>query len=76
VPPSTQPGSVLRIKGKGVPHRYRSGAGDQLVEVSVEVPTHLTPRAEVLIEELAHELGEDVQPQQRTFVEKLKGLFG
>jgi hypothetical protein len=29
-----------------------------------------------LIEELGRELGEDVQPQQRTFVEKLKGLFG
>lgn len=76
VPPSTQPGSVLRIKGKGAPHRYRAGRGDQLVEVSLEVPTELTPRAKELILALGHELGEDVQPQQRTFVEKLKGLFG
>jgi molecular chaperone DnaJ len=76
VPSSTQPGSVLRIKGKGAPHRYRAGRGDQLVEVSVEVPTKLTPRAEKLIEELGRELGEDVQPQQRTFVEKLRSLFG
>jgi len=76
VPPATQPGSVLRIKGKGAPHRYRAGRGDQLVEIGVEVPTNLSPRAEELIEELGKELGEDVQPQQRTFVEKLKGLFG
>jgi molecular chaperone DnaJ len=67
---------VLRIKGKGAPHRYRSGAGDQLIEVSVEIPTSLTERAATLIEELGRELGEEVQPQQRTFVEKLKGLFG
>ncbi len=75
VPPSTQPGSVLRIRGKGVPHRHRSGRGDQLVTVNVEVPTRLSVRAQRLIEELGHELGEDVQPQQRTFVEKLRSLF-
>jgi molecular chaperone DnaJ len=76
VPQSTQPGSVLRMKGKGAPHRFRSGRGDQLVEVTVEVPTELSPRARALIEQLGQELGEDVQPQQRTFVEKLRSLFG
>lgn len=76
VPPATQPGSVLRIRGKGLPHRVRGGRGDQLVEISVEVPTELTPRARELLEQLGHELGEDVQPKQKTFVEKLKSLFG
>jgi molecular chaperone DnaJ len=76
VPPSTQPGTVLRVKGKGIPHRVRAGRGDQLVEVTLEVPTKLNGRARDLIEELGKELGEDVQPQQRTFVEKLKNLFG
>jgi molecular chaperone DnaJ len=75
VPPATQTGSTLRVRGKGVPHRTRSGAGDQLVEVHLEVPTDLTPRARDLIEELGKELGEDVQPKQKSFVEKLKGLF-
>lgn len=76
VPPATQPGTILRIKGKGLPHRLRGGRGDQLVEISVEVPTDLSARARELLEELGRELGEDVQPKQRTFVEKLKGLFG
>jgi molecular chaperone DnaJ len=76
VPPSTQPGTVLRIRNKGVSHRLRAGSGDQLVEVTLEVPTHLSSRACELIEELGKELGEDVQPQQKTFVEKLKSLFG
>jgi molecular chaperone DnaJ len=76
VPPSTQPGTVLRVRGKGIPHRVRSGRGDQLVEIALEVPTALTSKAKQLIEDLGRELGEDVQPQQKTFVEKLKGLFG
>ena len=76
VPPSTQPGTVLRVRGKGIAHRVRAGRGDQLVEISLEVPTNLTGRARELIEELGRELGEEVQPQHRTFVEKLKSLFG
>jgi molecular chaperone DnaJ len=76
VPPSTQPGQVLRVRSKGVEHRLRSGRGDQLVEVTVEIPARITPRARELIEELGRELGEDVQPQQQGFLEKLRGLFG
>jgi molecular chaperone DnaJ len=76
VPPSTQPGTVLRVRGKGIPHRVRSGRGDQLVEIALEVPTSLSSKAKQLIEDLGRELGEDVQPQQKTFVEKLRSLFG
>jgi molecular chaperone DnaJ len=76
VPPSTQPGTVLRVRGRGIAHRLRAGRGDQLVEISVEIPTELSDKARQLIEQLGHELGEDVQPQHRTFVEKLKSLFG
>jgi molecular chaperone DnaJ len=73
VPPSTQPGTTLRIRGRGFPKRLRSSRGDQLVEVAVEVPERLSERARTLFEELGRELGEEVQPQQRTFLERLKG---
>jgi molecular chaperone DnaJ len=76
VPAGTQPGSVLRIKGKGIPHRGGMGRGDQRVEVAIEVPTQLTDRQRDLLAELARELGEDVQPQRRTFMSKLRDLFG
>jgi molecular chaperone DnaJ len=76
VPAGTQPGSVLRIRGKGIPRRVGVGRGDQQVEVTVEVPTQLTTRQRELMELLAKELGEDGQPIQKTFVEKLKDLFG
>jgi molecular chaperone DnaJ len=76
VPAGTQPGSVLRIKGKGVPRRAGLGRGDQLVEVTIEVPTKLTDKQRRLLEQLAQELGEEVQPQTKTFMEKLRDLFG
>ncbi len=76
IPAATQPGTILRVRGKGVAHRLRAGNGDQLVEVLVEVPSRLSDRARSLIEELSEELGQDVQPQQRSFMDKLKELFG
>lgn len=76
IPPGTQPGTILRVKGKGIPRRATGGRGDQLVEVTIEVPTQLTSSQRELIAKLAEDLGESVQPQQASFVEKLKALFG
>lgn len=76
IPAGTQPGAVLRVKGKGIPRRVMGGRGDQLVEIAVEVPTSLTASQKELIAQLATELGEEVQPQQATFMERLKSLFG
>jgi len=74
VPAGTQPGTVLRVRGKGIPKRL-GGRGDQLVEIQVEIPTKLNQRQEELVLGLAEELGEAVQPQRRTFMEKLRDLF-
>jgi molecular chaperone DnaJ len=76
VPPGTQPGALLRIKGKGIARKIGLGRGDQRVEVQVEVPTELTQRQRELMEQLAVELGEDVQPIQKSFMDKLRDLFG
>lgn len=76
IPPGTQPGAVLRVKNKGIPHRGGLGRGDQRVEVTIEVPTRLTDRQRQLLEELGRELGEDVQPGQATFMDKLRDIFG
>jgi len=75
VPPATPSGAMLRLRGKGIPHRLRSGRGDQLVRVTVHVPSELSDRARELIEELGTELGEAVQPQEPSLVERLKELF-
>jgi molecular chaperone DnaJ len=42
IPAGTQPGKVLRLRAKGVPHLRATGRGDQLVIVNVAVPAKLT----------------------------------
>ena len=49
--PGTQPGTVLRISGKGVP--YRGAKGDQLVHVEVSLPTSLSEEEMVNWEKLS-----------------------
>lgn len=75
VPPGTQSGDVLRIKGRGMPDVGGRGRGDELVEVVVETPRHLTPRQEELLRELAVLEHEAVSPKRKSFFEKLRDYF-
>ena len=76
IPPGTQPGKVITLRGKGVPRLRSSGRGDQLVMIEVEVPTRLTSEQRRLFEELARTLGSEVKPQEKSFVDKLKEVLG
>jgi molecular chaperone DnaJ len=76
IPPGTQPGKVLRMRGKGVPHLRRNGRGDQLVVINVDIPTRLTSEQRDLFEQLANSLGSDVRPQERSFLDWLKETLG
>ncbi len=53
IPEGTQPGTVFRFKGKGVPYLKRNGRGDQYVMVNVVVPKHLTAKQKELLKEFA-----------------------
>ena len=64
VPAGTQPGSVLKLAGKGVPNLGRRGRGDLLVRVDVQVPDRLGRRERPLIEEFAERRGERERPLQ------------
>ncbi len=52
VPAGTQPGSMIRIRGQGVPHVNGRGAGSQYVRIAIDVPTKLTNDQKKLFEEL------------------------
>lgn len=60
IPRGTQTGTLLRLKGKGIPHLRGWGRGDQLVKVIVQTPTHLSRRQKKLLAELAKEMDEEV----------------
>jgi molecular chaperone DnaJ len=76
IPAGTQPGKVLRMRGKGVPHLRRNGRGDQLVVINVDIPTSLTSEQHELFEQLANSLGSEVRPQERSFLDWLKETLG
>ena len=75
VPKGTQSGDVLRIKGRGMPDINGRGRGDELVEVVVETPRHLSARQEELLRELAEIEHERRQPERKSFFEKLRDYF-
>jgi molecular chaperone DnaJ len=75
IPRGTQSSEVLRIKGRGMPDISGRGRGDQLVEVVVETPKHLTPRQEELLREFAEIEHEQVSPRRKSFLEKLRDYF-
>ena len=52
IPSGTQSGEIFRIKGKGVPILQRSGRGDQLVKIIVDVPKSPSREQKRIIEDL------------------------
>lgn len=55
----TQSGTVLTVKGKGMPRLDRRGRGDLHVIVDVHVPKKLSKRAKKLLQELEGEFAEE-----------------
>ncbi len=56
LPPGTQCGQVLRLRGKGIPNQ-KGGAGDQLVSVRIVVPVSPSDTERKLFEQLERESG-------------------
>ena len=82
VPAGTQSGKVIRMRGKGVPKLRRdgttSGRGDQLVVLTVEIPSRLSKEQRDLFEALGETLGREVTPQKagRGFFDKVSDFSG
>jgi len=73
--PGTQPGKVLRMKGKGIKHLNGQGVGDQLVQVGIYVPEQLTSEERKCLESLRE--SENFQPKSdsKGFFRKVKDAF-
>lgn len=52
IQPGTQPGTLIRLRGKGVPSIHGGSRGDQYVRILLHVPIHLSRRERELLEEL------------------------
>jgi molecular chaperone DnaJ len=52
IPAGTQPNTIMKIKGKGLPHYGSYGKGDQLVRINAKVPVKLNDTQKSLLKEL------------------------
>jgi molecular chaperone DnaJ len=75
IPAGTQPGTMLRLKGKGVKNIQGYGHGDLHVRVNVEVPTHMTSAQKTKLQEFAELCNGKESPLSQSFFEKAKKLF-
>ena len=75
VPAGTQPGTVLRMKGKGVKNVRSGRPGDLYVKVSLEVPTKLTSEQKTLIKKFGETKTLEGYSRRKSFSESLKDLF-
>lgn len=75
IPEGTQPGKVLRIKGKGIPSLRNGSRGDQLVRIKVVVPTKLSDKQKDALRKFADISKDNINPEEKSFMDKVKDFF-
>ena len=77
VPAGTQPGTVFRLRGKGVQKLQQSAGtrGDQMVRISVEVPKNLTKVQKDALTAFEGTLNEKNYEKRKGFFDKIKDMF-
>lgn len=75
IPPGTQPGEIIRLRGFGMPDVRGGANGDLFVQIQLEVPKKVTKEEEDLLRKLADLKHADVTPHRKSFFEKLKTYF-
>lgn len=53
IPKGTQPGDVFYFHGEGIPSLRNGRRGDQIIQVNIKTPTHLSKKQEALLKEFA-----------------------
>ncbi len=67
LPASTQPDTVFRLKGSGMPVLNYNGRGDQYVKVRIKVPEKLNQEQKDLLRRFA-----ELEAEDRSFMGKFK----
>ncbi len=82
IPSGTQSGTVIKLRDRGVPKLRRDGSsvgrGDQLVILTVDIPSRLNKEQRQLFEELGRTLGSEISPQKagRGFLDRVADFLG
>jgi len=79
VPPGTQTGDVIRLRGDGVPYLGRENQrGDHLITMVVQTPRRLDENQRRLLQELSESLGDSgsVDDDDKGWFDKFKDSIG
>lgn len=75
IPEGTQPGTVFKLRGKGIPYIRSKSRGDEYVKIDVEVPKGLSQKQKELLREFdALSEGKNYK-KKKSFSDKMKDLF-
>ena len=78
VRPGTQPGAVITLRGRGLPHLRGSGRGDLHIQLDVRTPTRLDDEQEGYLRSLARARGEEgvtLRATEQTDADETGGFF-
>jgi molecular chaperone DnaJ len=77
VEPGTQPGKILRLRGKGLPEVNRYGKGDLLVSINVWIPKNLSREERRILEKLDESQNFKPNPgaNDHNFFDRMKNYF-
>lgn len=75
IPEGTQPGTVFRIKGEGIPYLRGGGKGDLYVTAKVEVPRKLSEHQKELLRQFDGESTGNEYQEKKNFFERLRDAF-
>ena len=73
LPPGTQTGSTLRMRGRGMPSVRGTQRGDHHVTIHVVVPSKLSKRQREILEDYARAGGDHIE--EKSFLERVKEAF-
>ncbi len=74
IPSGTQNGTQFTLKGRGAARLNSGIKGNEYVNIVVETPTNLTLKQKRLLEEFAHESGEETHPLKKSFIDKILSI--
>lgn len=75
IPAGTQPGTVFRLKGKGVPRVNSYGRGDQYVNVVVDIPKSINQKQREALMAYMAASGDTEETTKKSFKDKIKDSF-
>jgi molecular chaperone DnaJ len=77
IPAGTQSGKIFRLKGKGFPAVNSYEKGDQLIQVNIWTPQHLSPEEKAMLEKLNQSPNFKPHPDksEKNFFDKIKDMF-